>query len=169
MSLKRGLALLAALLVLFLGIRESREPYLWLFIDGHLAIDLGVKALNSHPVKTDKRGEGQLGVALLELLAQIAVVAGQRLLHRRWQAAEPAPLLRALSQQIRQLRFFAALEAGGHSLQQFFLLGAQPAVKSYPSASGIPMLVCRFRHNPLTARMIVWTPESYRSTTSTSL
>jgi hypothetical protein len=33
MSLKRGLALLAALLALFLGIRESREPYLWLFID----------------------------------------------------------------------------------------------------------------------------------------
>jgi len=25
-------------------------------------IDLGVKALNSHPVKTDKRGEGQLNV-----------------------------------------------------------------------------------------------------------
>jgi len=25
-------------------------------------IDLGVKALNSHPVKTDKRGEGQAGV-----------------------------------------------------------------------------------------------------------
>jgi regulator of ribonuclease activity A len=28
------------------------------------AIDLGVKALNSHPVKTDKRGEGQLDVAV---------------------------------------------------------------------------------------------------------
>lgn len=26
------------------------------------SIDLGVKALNSHPVKTDKRGEGQLDV-----------------------------------------------------------------------------------------------------------
>lgn len=27
-------------------------------------IDLGIKALNSHPVKTDKRGEGQLDIAL---------------------------------------------------------------------------------------------------------
>ena len=27
-------------------------------------IDLGVKALNSHPVKTDKRGEGQTGVSV---------------------------------------------------------------------------------------------------------
>ena len=27
-------------------------------------IDLGIKALNSHPVKTDKRGEGQLNVAV---------------------------------------------------------------------------------------------------------
>lgn len=27
-------------------------------------IDLGVKALNSHPVKTDKRGEGQLDISV---------------------------------------------------------------------------------------------------------
>jgi len=27
-------------------------------------IDLGIKALNSHPVKTDKRGEGQLDLAI---------------------------------------------------------------------------------------------------------
>ncbi len=33
MNLKRGLALLAALLALFLVVKESREPHLWLFVD----------------------------------------------------------------------------------------------------------------------------------------
>jgi regulator of ribonuclease activity A len=35
-------------------------------------IDLGVKALNSHPVKTDKRGEGQLDVEVSFAGARIA-------------------------------------------------------------------------------------------------
>jgi hypothetical protein len=33
MSLKRGLAVVAVLLVLLVAIRESREPYLWLFLE----------------------------------------------------------------------------------------------------------------------------------------
>jgi regulator of ribonuclease activity A len=38
-------------------------------------IDLGVKALNSHPVKTDKRGEGQLDIPLE--FAGARIVPGQ--------------------------------------------------------------------------------------------
>jgi len=40
-------------------------------------IDLGVKALNSHPVKTDKRGEGQLDVPVE--FASVRIEAGQHL------------------------------------------------------------------------------------------
>ena len=40
-------------------------------------IDLGVKALNSHPVKTDKRGEGQLDVPVE--FASVRIEAGQYL------------------------------------------------------------------------------------------
>jgi regulator of ribonuclease activity A len=40
-------------------------------------IDLGVKALNAHPVKTDKRGEGQLDVPLA--FAGVRIMPGQHL------------------------------------------------------------------------------------------
>jgi len=38
-------------------------------------LDLGIKALNSHPVKTEKRGEGQLDVAVE--LAEARIEPGQ--------------------------------------------------------------------------------------------
>ena len=58
-----------ALLGDLLAAKAARNGWQGLLINGCVrdveileTIELGVKALNSHPVKTDKRGEGQLNV-----------------------------------------------------------------------------------------------------------
>lgn len=64
-----GGSLRRALLGDLLAAKASKNGWQGLLINGCVrdieileAIELGVKALNSHPVKTDKRGEGQLNV-----------------------------------------------------------------------------------------------------------
>lgn len=64
-----GGSLRRALLGDLLAAKASKNGWQGLLINGCVrdieileTIELGVKALNSHPVKTDKRGEGQLNV-----------------------------------------------------------------------------------------------------------
>lgn len=64
-----GGSLRRALLGDLLAAKAAENGWQGLLINGCVrdveileTIDLGVKALNSHPVKTDKRGEGQAGV-----------------------------------------------------------------------------------------------------------
>jgi regulator of ribonuclease activity A len=66
-----GGSLRRALLGDLLAAEASQNGWQGLLINGCVrdveilqTIDLGVKALNSHPLKTDKRGEGQLAIAL---------------------------------------------------------------------------------------------------------
>ena len=66
-----GGSLRRALLGDLLAAKASENGWEGLLINGCVrdveilqSIDLGVKALNRHPMKTDKRGEGQLGIAL---------------------------------------------------------------------------------------------------------
>jgi regulator of ribonuclease activity A len=64
-----GSSLRRALLGDLLAAKAADNGWQGLLINGCVrdveilaTIDLGIKALNSHPVKTDKRGEGQVGV-----------------------------------------------------------------------------------------------------------
>ena len=66
-----GGSLRRALLGDLLAAKAAENGWQGLLINGCVrdveileTIDLGVKALNSHPVKTDKRGEGQLDIAV---------------------------------------------------------------------------------------------------------
>jgi len=74
-----GASLRHALLGDLLAAKGAENDWQGLLINGCVrdveileTIDLGVKALNSHPVKTEKRGEGQLNVPVSFAGARIA-------------------------------------------------------------------------------------------------
>ena len=79
-----GGSLRRALLGDLLAAKAAKNGWQGLLINGCVrdveileTIDLGVKALNSHPVKTDKRGEGQLNVPVE--FAGVRIVPGRHL------------------------------------------------------------------------------------------
>lgn len=79
-----GASMRRALLGDLLAAKAAENGWQGLLINGCVrdveileTIDLGVKALNSHPVKTDKRGEGQLDVPVE--FASVRIEPGQYL------------------------------------------------------------------------------------------
>ncbi len=79
-----GGSLRRALLGDLLAAKAAKNGWQGLLINGCVrdveileTIDLGVKALNSHPVKTDKRGEGQLNVPVE--FAGVRIIPGRYL------------------------------------------------------------------------------------------
>ncbi len=79
-----GGSLRRALLGDLLAARAAKNGWQGLLINGCVrdveileTIDLGIKALGAHPVKTDKRGEGQLNVPVE--IAGVRIVPGRYL------------------------------------------------------------------------------------------